>query len=99
MTMRTKWLIAALACGGLALGFCLLANAMHFDYFGKNGSGGKLVQDVFGKEWMHYEIAQRVRAVFDVFLLAAVGCVVASLMVEDEKTFAAERRLAARVNR
>jgi hypothetical protein len=99
MTMRTKWLIAATACGCLAVGFCLLANAMQFDFFGKNGSGGKLVQDVFGKEWLPYEIAQRVRAVFDVFLLGAVGCVVASLMVKDEKTFAAERRLAARISR
>jgi hypothetical protein len=88
-----------MVCGGLAVGFCLLANAMQFDYFGKNGSGGKLVQDVFGKEWMHYEIAQRVRAVFDVFLLGAVGCVVASLLVKDEKVLALERRLAARGSR
>ncbi|HEX3152687.1 MAG TPA: hypothetical protein VHR66_31735 [Gemmataceae bacterium] len=97
--MRAKWLITAMVCGGLAVGFCLLANAMQFDYFGKNGSGGKLVQDVFGKEWMHYEIAQRVRAVFDVFLLGAVGCVVASLLVKDEKVLALERRLAARGSR
>jgi hypothetical protein len=88
-----QWLLAAAICGGGALMLGLLASSMQFvGSFWKDGSGARFLEDLLGKNTRAFEVALKVQAVFDLFIVATVACAICALASGGEKRLLPERR-------
>lgn len=78
--MKEKWLTGATVGVVVAVVACLFSNWMQFDkdVFGPKGAGFAVVQNIFGEKTGPAEVAMKLKVLFEVALLAAVGCVISS---------------------